>query len=262
MLNSLLASQPGDAQPEHIYFVHGARDANDHPFAEQLMAVAAAHPHVSVHLRDSRPSEVTREDGVRSVGRVDIEFLKRVLPFGDYDFYLCGPGAFMQDLYNGLRALNIADDRIRFEAFGPASVKRDPERCGCSSCGGCYDCSGRRAARVGSRPRAGVESRIHADGARCDVVEGSGNATRLRRSEWRAGAIQLQIRRMRDLFDTRTVRRGQLPHPDRRRSRAGACADLLSDSRENGNRRSVHRGAGPVMPNPAMLNSGGDVLRR
>jgi ferredoxin-NADP reductase len=124
MLNSLLASQPGDARPEHIYFVHGARDANDHPFSEQLMAVAAAHPHVSVHLRDSRPNEVTREDGVRSVGRVDIEFLKRVLPFGDYDFYLCGPGAFMQDLYSGLRALNIADDRIRFEAFGPASVKR------------------------------------------------------------------------------------------------------------------------------------------
>jgi ferredoxin len=30
----------------------------------------------------------------------------------------------MQDLYNGLRELNIADDRIRFEAFGPASVKR------------------------------------------------------------------------------------------------------------------------------------------
>jgi len=47
-----------------------------------------------------------------------------VLPFGDYDFYLCGPGAFMQDMYNGLRSLNIADDRIRFEAFGPASVKR------------------------------------------------------------------------------------------------------------------------------------------
>jgi len=27
-------------------------------------------------------------------------------------------------MYNGLRSLNIADDRIRFEAFGPASVKR------------------------------------------------------------------------------------------------------------------------------------------
>jgi len=124
MLNSLLASQPGDTQPEHIYFIHGARDANDHPFAEQLMAMAATHPQVSVYLRDSRPSEAMPEDGVRSMGRVDIEFLKRVLPFGDYDFYLCGPGAFMQDIYNGLRALNIADDRIRFEAFGPASVKR------------------------------------------------------------------------------------------------------------------------------------------
>jgi uncharacterized protein len=48
------------------------------------------------------------------------------LPFDDYDFYLCGPDAFMRDLYEGLRALNVPDERIRFEAFGPASVKRSP----------------------------------------------------------------------------------------------------------------------------------------
>jgi len=53
-----------------------------------------------------------------------MDALKRVLPFADYDCYLCGPGQFMRDLYEGLRGLNVADERIRFEAFGPASVKR------------------------------------------------------------------------------------------------------------------------------------------
>jgi ferredoxin len=28
-------------------------------------------------------------------------------------------------MYGGLRGLNVADERIRFEAFGPASVRRD-----------------------------------------------------------------------------------------------------------------------------------------
>ena len=56
-----------------------------------------------------------------SAGRVDIDALKRVLPFDDYDFYLCGPESFMRDIYEGLRGLNVADERIRFEAFGPAS---------------------------------------------------------------------------------------------------------------------------------------------
>lgn len=128
MLNTLLSNTGRQTQPERIYFIHGARNANEHPFAAQLMAAADAYPHLSVHLRDSQAAATTTpaEDplAAQSVGRVDIAFLKRVLPFGDYDFYLCGPAAFMQDLYNGLRALNIADARIRFEAFGPASVKR------------------------------------------------------------------------------------------------------------------------------------------
>jgi ferredoxin-NADP reductase/predicted pyridoxine 5'-phosphate oxidase superfamily flavin-nucleotide-binding protein len=124
MLNTLLADTAGQAQPEPIFFIHGARQADEHPFADLLRAAEQAHPHLSVHLRDTRPTQTGSEISGQSVGRVDVEFLKRVLPFGDYDFYLCGPGAFMQDLYNGLRALNIADERIRFEAFGPASVKR------------------------------------------------------------------------------------------------------------------------------------------
>ncbi|WP_031361513.1 pyridoxamine 5'-phosphate oxidase family protein [Caballeronia sordidicola] len=117
MLNSLLTDTSGRAQPEHIYFIHGARRSGEHPFADELKAAEQAHSNLSVYLRDSQA-----EAG--PVGRVDIAYLKSVLPFGDYDFYLCGPGAFMQDMYSGLRALNIADDRIRFEAFGPASVKR------------------------------------------------------------------------------------------------------------------------------------------
>jgi uncharacterized protein len=60
-------------------------------------------------------------------GRIDIDLLKGYLPFDDYDFYMCGPGAFMQSLYDGLRAMNISDARIHAEAFGPASLKRSSD---------------------------------------------------------------------------------------------------------------------------------------
>ncbi len=50
--------------------------------------------------------------------------LTRFLPFNDYDFYLCGPAQFTQGLYDGLRVLNIADNRIQAEAFGPSSLVR------------------------------------------------------------------------------------------------------------------------------------------
>ncbi|CAH2811017.1 MAG: probable iron-sulfur binding protein YPO1417 [uncultured Caballeronia sp.] len=122
MLNSLLADKSGRPQPEHIHFIHGARRSEEHPFADELKAAEQAHSNLSVHLR---ANQVDVTHGAKSsAGRVDIAYLKSVLPFGDYDFYLCGPGSFMQDMYSGLCSLNIADDRIRFEAFGPASVKR------------------------------------------------------------------------------------------------------------------------------------------
>lgn len=57
-------------------------------------------------------------------GRLGIEFLKAKLPFDDYDFYLCGPEGFMQQMYDGLRKLNIANARIHAEAFGPSSLQR------------------------------------------------------------------------------------------------------------------------------------------
>jgi len=65
------------------------------------------------------------EGGYEAAGRIDMQLLKAHLPFADYDFYLCGPASFMQSAYEGLRGLNIADDRMHAEAFGPSGLKRD-----------------------------------------------------------------------------------------------------------------------------------------
>lgn len=119
--HALAASRRGGAQAQRLFFFHGARSDRERPFSAQLKALAARNPTLSLHLFDSAADG--SGEGV-SAGRVSIEALKRVLPFDDFDFYLCGPEQFMRDLYEGLRGLNVADERIRFEAFGPASVKR------------------------------------------------------------------------------------------------------------------------------------------
>lgn len=62
-----------------------------------------------------------------AVGRIDVDLLKRTLPFDDYEFYLCGPPAFMQDTYFSLRSLDVSDRRIFSEAFGSASIRRTSE---------------------------------------------------------------------------------------------------------------------------------------
>lgn len=72
----------------------------------------------------SAPSSAD-EGSYDAAGRIDVELLKAHLPFGDHDFYLCGPASFMQALYDSLRRLNIADNRIHAEPFGPSGLKRD-----------------------------------------------------------------------------------------------------------------------------------------
>jgi uncharacterized protein len=122
---AMLRRALADDQPSRrVVFVHGAREAGDRPFAAELARLAAGDERLTLHWFDSRP----HDGSAAHAGRIDIAQLKRILAFDDYDFYLCGPSAFMRDLYDGLRALNVPDERIRFEAFGPSSVTRSATR--------------------------------------------------------------------------------------------------------------------------------------
>lgn len=63
-------------------------------------------------------------------GYITTDALRDVLALDDYDFYLCGPGAFMQNIYDSLRTLGVRDARIYAEAFGPASLIRQADEGG------------------------------------------------------------------------------------------------------------------------------------
>jgi ferredoxin-NADP reductase/predicted pyridoxine 5'-phosphate oxidase superfamily flavin-nucleotide-binding protein len=113
-----------------IYFIHSARTSTDRPFREELQALADQKAdHVRLHFASTAPraDEVSGLD-YQSTGRIDIDLLRRILPFDDYHFYLCGPDGFMQSLYDGLRGLNVADQRIHVETFGESSFRRSASR--------------------------------------------------------------------------------------------------------------------------------------
>ena len=61
-------------------------------------------------------------------GRISAPLLQSVLPMDDYDFYLCGPAAFMQSMYDLLRGLGVSDARVFAEEFGPASLQRTADQ--------------------------------------------------------------------------------------------------------------------------------------
>lgn len=107
------------------YFFQSARNKAERPFVRELDALLAASQGACKMVRVlSQPDVAEQGFDYDVAGRIDMALLSQVLPFNDYDFYLCGPPQFTQALYDGLRSYNIADGRIHAEAFGPSSLQR------------------------------------------------------------------------------------------------------------------------------------------
>ncbi|WP_219339657.1 pyridoxamine 5'-phosphate oxidase family protein [Luteimonas salinisoli] len=109
------------------WFIHGSRSVAERAFAGELRQLAeATHGAVRVVQVLSDPGEGSVE-GVdyHAKGRIDLALLQAVLPFGDFDFHLCGPPDFMQSVYAQLRSAHVPNERIYAEAFGPAGIRRD-----------------------------------------------------------------------------------------------------------------------------------------
>ena len=107
---------------------YAARTKGERAFDRELAElVAAAKGAVKLVRVLSEPGEAGEGPDYEAAARVDMALLGRYLAFGDYEFFLCGPPPFTQAIYDGLRGMNIADQRIHAEAFGPASLARTPD---------------------------------------------------------------------------------------------------------------------------------------
>jgi nitric oxide dioxygenase len=103
-----------------IHFVQAARNSLVQAFGQELRELEQAGDHVQVHVRFDAPLADDIENGVcDSVGVVTTQFLEEVTPYQDATYFFCGPRIFMQNVYRGLKALGVPDERIRFEFFGP-----------------------------------------------------------------------------------------------------------------------------------------------
>lgn len=116
MLHALAAG----ATTRSVWWIHGARNGDEHPFAQEtrdlLDAVHDGHRYIvySRPLVNDRPGiDFDRE------GHLSIDVVQQLGVPHDADFYLCGPRGFMRDLSAGLVALGVAPERIRTEIFGP-----------------------------------------------------------------------------------------------------------------------------------------------
>jgi ferredoxin-NADP reductase len=115
MLHALAA----EASTREIWWLYGARNGRERPFAEETRGPLKALAHHHSHICYSSPDPEDRPNvDFDAPGRLNVRALQELNLPRDGDFYVCGPSTFMSDLTAGLAALGVAPDRIHTEMFG------------------------------------------------------------------------------------------------------------------------------------------------
>ena len=122
MLEALAQENATCGSQRKVWFIHGASNSQSLAFRHHVNELTSDWPEAIAHYAYSAPLP-TDELGsdYQSNGRVSADLLQTLLSLDDYDYYFCGPPAFMTSIYDGLKGLNVADDRIHYEFFGPGA---------------------------------------------------------------------------------------------------------------------------------------------
>jgi hypothetical protein len=124
-LLSILNTLAHRSDPREVWLFYGVRNGSEPIMKDHLKALREGHPSLHLHVCYSQP-HASDEHGrdYQHEGRVDIQLLRRSLPFGRYEFYLCGPPPLMESLVPALEDLGVAPENLHYESFGPASLSR------------------------------------------------------------------------------------------------------------------------------------------
>lgn len=111
-------------QPERtVHLYYGLRNGREQAFKDTLLELARAHAnfHLNVVYSAASAEDVQGRD-FQYTGHVTLDLLKRTLPHGRHQFYICGPSAMMASLVPALADWGVPAQDVHFEAFGPASL--------------------------------------------------------------------------------------------------------------------------------------------
>jgi ferredoxin-NADP reductase/MOSC domain-containing protein YiiM/ferredoxin len=117
---AMLHSLSSAASRREVWWIYGARNGAEHPFAKESRGLLQTLINSRSHIVYSKPNP---EDKLGldydSVGHVDTPLLDQLGVPRDAELYLCGPPLFLRDLTAGLKTWGADSTRVHQEVFGP-----------------------------------------------------------------------------------------------------------------------------------------------
>ncbi len=124
MMSIILALLNANSKRQ-ILLVYGLSNSTQHTFKNKLSELAAQFQNLKALTFYSNPIATDQQGTDYDLpGYATANILEPILSNPSLEFYICGPPPFMSEIYNGLIEHGVSDEKIHFEAFGPASIKR------------------------------------------------------------------------------------------------------------------------------------------
>jgi ferredoxin-NADP reductase len=118
---AMLGALADERSERQVWWIHGARNGDEHAFRGEAQALVARLPRGRSHVRYSRPldRDVLGRD-YDAPGRLAADAILELGVPHDADFRLCGPTACVSELKAGLVARGVDAARLDSESFGGA----------------------------------------------------------------------------------------------------------------------------------------------
>jgi ferredoxin-NADP reductase/MOSC domain-containing protein YiiM/ferredoxin len=118
-LLAMLHELASTASHREVWWLYGARNRDEHPFAMESRALITSLPLGRGYICYSRPSPADRlGQDYDAPGRLGIPVLNQLGAPRDADFYLCGPAEFLKGLTSALEGWGVSAHQVFTETFG------------------------------------------------------------------------------------------------------------------------------------------------
>lgn len=116
---SMLHALAAEKSEREIWWIYGARNRADHPFAKESRSLLKQLSRGRSYIVYSRPA-TTDQLGLDfdASGHIDAALVEKIGVSPDSEFYLCGPPSFLQSMRDGLRNFGVPAENVHTEIFG------------------------------------------------------------------------------------------------------------------------------------------------
>jgi ferredoxin len=116
---SVLHTLAGERSQREIWWIYGAHNGAEHPFAEESRSLLKQLARARSHIVYSRPASTDQPKmDFDASGHIDVAMLEKIGVSPSSDFYLCGPSSFLQNILDHLREWSVPAENVHTEVFG------------------------------------------------------------------------------------------------------------------------------------------------